>query len=239
LKEKREGNRFWQQLDPRIKLICIASLAVVVMLTPIHYYKKFLMFASLIILLGLLARVRFKHYMMRFVFLIPMFIFFGISLLIFSGKLPSHQLLILYNILVKALLTLSCFGILASTVAFPEIIDSLKALKFPGIFTLILDFAHRYVLLFQQEAYRLITARKSRTFSRQRTFKGLKSKAAVVPVFLFRVLDRSQRIYIAMLSRGFSDKIQLSTGKLPILSNRDYAVGVIFHLLLAVIVIWI
>ena len=233
----RKADGYWGRLDPRVKLVCIFSLALVVAVTPGRDYEKFVLYTLIIISLGIIARIRLKHYIMRFVFLIPMLLIIAASLLLFSQEQRSEQIIILYNLVSKTLLTFSCFGILVTTVSFPGIIKSLEAMKFPRIFTSVLEFAHRYVVLFQQEAGRMITARKARTYTKKRSMRDIKAGAAVVPIFLFRVLDRSQRIYIAMLSRGYTDVIPGTTRAPLALTRRDYGFTVIFYLLLTAVLV--
>jgi cobalt/nickel transport system permease protein len=227
----------WQRLDPRIKLICIFSLVLVVVLTPIHHYQKFIAYGSIIILLALISQVRVRHYLLRFIFLLPLLIFLGVSLLVFSQQQWSQKQLILFNLFVKTFLTFCGFGVLVLTVKFQQIIRSLELMGFPKVFTSVLGFAHRYILLFQQEAGRMIKARKSRSFGRKKTWRDRKAAAFIIPFFLFRVLERSQRIYIAMLSRGYRDVLPAGTSFRLTLTLGDYLFAIGFHLLLGFVLV--
>lgn len=231
--ENPAAEGFWQRLDPRVKLISIFSLAAAVVVTPIYYYQKFIAYGSIIILLALISRVKVKHYLLRFIFLLPLLIFLGASLLVFSQQQWSQKQLILYNLFIKTFLTFCSFGILVITGKFHQIIRSLELMRFPKIFTSVLGFAHRYVLLFQQEASRMIKARKSRSFGKRKRWRDRKAAAFIIPFFLFRVLERSQRIYVAMLSRGYQDVLPVGTSFRLTLTHWDYLFAIGFHLLLA------
>ncbi|MFC2140934.1 energy-coupling factor transporter transmembrane component T family protein [Acidobacteriota bacterium] len=227
----------WQRLDPRVKLICIFSLAAAVVVTPIRHYQKFIAYGSIIILLALISRVKVKYYLLRFIFLLPLLLFLGASLLLFSQQQWSQKQLILYNLFVKAFLTFCSFGVLGLTMKFHQIVKSLELMRFPKIFTSVLGFAYRYVLLFQQEAGRMIKARKSRSFGKRKKWRDRKGAAFIVPFFLFRVLERSQRIYIAMLSRGYRDVLPAGTSFRLTLTYGDYLFAIGFHLLLVFILV--
>jgi cobalt/nickel transport system permease protein len=230
----------WQRLDPRVKLISIFSLAVVLVVTPVHYYQKFIAYGLMIILLALISRVRLKHYLMRFIFLVPLLIFLGVSLLVFSQRQWSQKQLIFYNLLVKTFLTFCSFGVLVLTMKFQQIIRSLELMRFPKVFTSVLGFAHRYILLFQQEAGRMIKARKSRSFGRKkwwRRWRDWKAAVVIIPFFLFRVLERSERIYIAMLSRGYQDVLPAGISFPLTLTYGDYLFAVGFHILLVFVLV--
>lgn len=229
----------WQRLDPRVKLICIFSLAAAVVVTPVHHYQKFIAYGSIIIFLALISRVKVKYYLLRFIFLVPLLIFLGVSLLVFSHRQWSQKQLILYNLFIKTFLTFCSFGVLVLSVNFHQIVKSLELMRFPKVFTSVLGFAHRYVLLFQQEAGRLIKARKSRCFGRKKRWRDRKAAAFIIPFFLFRVLERSQRIYIAMLSRGYKDVLPAGTSFRLTLTYWDYLFAIGFHLLLVSILVLI
>jgi cobalt/nickel transport system permease protein len=227
----------WQRLDPRVKLICIFSLVVVMVVTPIHHYQKFIAYGSIILLLALISQARVKHYLLRFIFLLPLLIFLGASLLVFSHQQWSQKQLILFNLFVKTFLTFCSFGVLVLTVKFQQIIRSLELMRFPQVFTSVLGFAHRYILLFQQEAGRMIKARKSRSFGRKKTWRDRKTVIFIVPFFLSRVLERSQGIYIAMLSRGYQDVLPAGISFRLTLTFWDYFFAIGFHLLLVFVLL--
>lgn len=242
---KDTGN-FWQRLDPRVKMTCVFSLIGAVAFTPVYLYWKYLVYVSLIILLGIISRVSLKYYLARFVIFIPLLIFLGIMLLVFSEKEWPQKMLIFYNLWVKTLLTFCCFGILTLTVQFQHIIRSLDSMRLPKMLTSILTFAYHYVLLFKSEAARYLKARKSRSFGKsikwnwQWQQQKFKSVMAMVPLFLIRVLEQSQRTYVAMLSRGFrenQDPFPWMRSSAFRLNRRDYLFALSFHLPLVVIVI--
>jgi cobalt/nickel transport system permease protein len=222
---------FWDRLDPRIKMICVVSLSAALALTPARHYRKFLGYALLIVLLALISRVRWKNYFMRILFLIPVLVFMALSLLFFSDS-PWHQrVLVLWNLGVKTTLTMCSVGILVLTVRFPHLMKGLESMRVPKRMTGMVSFAYRYLFLFIQEAERLSIARKSRSFGKRKLWREWKTVLAIVSVFLSRVLDRSQTIYFAMLSRGY-------TGSLPNpvtlhLNRTDCLFVILFHLLLA------
>jgi len=228
---------FWQRLDPRVKLVSIFSLVLVVVVTPVYHYQKFIVYGSIIIFLAFLARIKIKYYLLRFIFLLPLLIFLGVSLLLFSHRQWSQKQLILYNLFVKAFLTFCSFGVLVLSMKFQQIVKSLELMRFPKVFTSVLGFAHRYLLLFQQEAGRMIKARKSRSFGKRKSWREWKAAAFIIPFFLFRVLERSQRIYIAMLSRGYRDVFPPGISFRLTLTYRDYLFAIGFHLLLVFVLL--
>jgi cobalt/nickel transport system permease protein len=234
------GDRLWQRLDPRTRMFGVFSLVTAIALTPIRDYRKFLAYAFLILLLGIISRVPLKTYLLRSLFLLPLLVFLAASLLVIPDRQWSQRLVVIYNLVVKTILIFCGMGILVLTVRFDHIIKGLEAMKLPRILTLMLSFAHRYVFLFRQEAGRVMRARKARSFGRRRSWKEQKAAIHIIPFFIFRVLERSQRIYAAMLSRGYRDDQPVSTTAAGFrLKGEDYLYGVFFLLLLLPVVFWV
>lgn len=223
---------FHRRLDPRVKMICVFSLAAAVAVTPVHYYQKFLAYTVIIALLGVVSRVSLKQYFTRFLFLVPLLLFLGAALFIFPAKQGNEKIMVLYNLSIKTLLTFCSFGILAAAVRFDRLIKGLEAMKVPPMVTAMLGFAYRYVYLFRAEAGRFMKARKSRGFGKPSKGRQFKLAAGVIPYFMFRLLERSRNIYIAMLSRGYNDSRPYPGVNTLRLTARDYGFGIAFHLLL-------
>jgi cobalt/nickel transport system permease protein len=75
----------------------------------------------------------------------------------------------------------------------------------------VLTFAYRYIFLFSDEAERMRRAKKSRTFKRQKPTDGIKTLVPMVSHLFLRAFERAEKIYAAMLSRGFDRKIETLT----------------------------
>lgn len=226
----------WERLDPRVRLISIFLLASAVAATPARYYAKFAAYTVILVALLIISRPPLKKYMLRLLMLLPLLLFLASTLLLFSPEQWDERLRILYNLSIKTLLTFLCFGILVFTMKFNLIIRALGALRCPTIITAMLSFAQRYMLLFHQEARRIIKARKSRSFGKEGWKRKYKTAAAVAPHLLFRVLGRSQRIYAAMLSRGYNDITGMPVFTTLRLSTGDYLFISLFILTLALVI---
>ncbi len=137
---------------------------------------------------------------------------------------------VIYSLSIKTLLTFCAVGILVMTVEFDHIVKGLESMRFPKMITGMLGFAYRYIFLFQQEANRLMRAKKSRSFGRRKGWENWKLAAGIIPFFLSSLLERSHNIYVAMLSRGYRDTLP-NTVTLK-LNRWDYIFGVLFHLVL-------
>lgn len=93
--------------------------------------------------------------------------------------------------------------VLVSTTRFTDLLEALRILRLPGVVTISLGLAYRFLYLLNDEVDRLRRAARSRnagdgSASRRRLAVGIAAAA------LQRSFDRSERVHQAMLARGFS-----------------------------------
>lgn len=105
--------------------------------------------------------------------------------------------------LVSAVLAVT---LLNATTGFREIINGFRKLHMPGILVGILEFTVRYFFVLGDELNRMKLARKARAYDlKQSVFhsKALKIIAQLVAVLFVRSMERAERVYLAMLARGY------------------------------------
>jgi cobalt/nickel transport system permease protein len=111
------------------------------------------------------------------------------------------------SILVKFLLTVSAALILVAICGFDAVCFALEKMKVPKVFVSQLLFMNRYIHVVADEAARLVRAHALRSF--RRGGMSVRVFGSLCGQLLLRSLDRAQRIYNAMLSRGFTGEIRL------------------------------
>lgn len=122
--------------------------------------------------------------------------------LVLAGVPVSGGWLSFASIMLKCLLSMSAVLLLIATTSFPGICRALRKLGLPGLFVSQLLFLYRYLFVLLEEALRMVRARQLRTFGG----KGLPAKVFVqlVGALFIRTVERSERIYQAMLSRAYT-----------------------------------
>jgi cobalt/nickel transport system permease protein len=114
------------------------------------------------------------------------------------------------TIAAKSWLSVQAALLLAYTTPFHELIDALRQLRVPEVMVAIIGFMYRYLSVLSDEAARLLRARASRSAAvpGQRSGGSIAWRARVtggmVGTLFLHSYERSERIYAAMLSRGFS-----------------------------------
>jgi len=149
------------------------------------------------------------------------------------------------SILVRSWLSVQMAILLVATTQFPDLIHAFEHLHFPRVLTTIVAFLYRYLFVLTDEAFRLLRAREARSAGLPGRKGGgrlawrIKNTGNMAGQLFLRSYDRSDRIYNAMLSRGYTG--HLRTLNPHVMNRKDWLVlGLSFlSLILVQIVGWI
>lgn len=92
---------------------------------------------------------------------------------------------------------------LLSTASFPRTIQALTSLGVPAFVCQMVLLAHRYVFVFQDETRRMLKGMAARGFEMRSNLDTLRTVGNFLGMLMVRSFERTQRIYDAMLSRGY------------------------------------
>jgi cobalt/nickel transport system permease protein len=113
------------------------------------------------------------------------------------------------SILGRSLLSLQMAILMTATTPFPDILHALRHLHVPAILVSIIAFMYRYLFVLVDEVARLLRARAARSAQRPghqgggTIFWRAKVTGHMAGQLFIRSLDRSDRVYQAMLARGY------------------------------------
>jgi len=110
-----------------------------------------------------------------------------------------------FSILLRFVLTMCSALLLISTTSFPRICHALRKLGIPVIFISQLLFLYRYIFVLIEETLKMVRARELRSFGKRG--REIKVFINLIGTLFMRTMERAERIYHAMLSRGFSGTI--------------------------------
>jgi cobalt/nickel transport system permease protein len=100
--------------------------------------------------------------------------------------------------------------LMVATTSFPDLLHALRHLRVPEVLVSIISFMYRYLFVLVDEALRLLRAREARSALRQGQSGGgsitwrARTAGNMAGQLFLRSFDRSERIFSAMQSRGFS-----------------------------------
>lgn len=126
-------------------------------------------------------------------------------------QITTKGLVILASVGIKAFLTLLLLNILTLTTSVPLLLQALVTLKMPPLLVSILASMYRYIAVLSNEFQRMRCAAAARNFTtrnlydRQRNDRPWQRQVLgnMLGVLFIRTYDRGDRIYQAMLARGY------------------------------------
>ncbi len=217
LEEFAEGNSFIHKLDPRVKFLTVipsvfAIAAMKTIAAPI---------AALIVclILVILSRLDLKKLIIRlitvnvFIFFLWIFLpfsypgeaFFQIGNLIATKEGLLHVLSITLKSNAIVLLTIVILG----TSEVFSLSHALIHLKLPRKLVLLFFFFYRYITVMHDEYVKMKKAILIRCFKPKSNLHTYKTYAYLIGMLIIRSFERSQRIYNAMLCRGFKNNFPI------------------------------
>lgn len=236
------------RLDPRVKLLSTIGLIVSNVLLPDGAWLYFFLSFLLITGLTLMARIDFRFVLKRSLLAIPfalaaftiMFTLSGEPLVEFS--LGSWNLVItdaglirFLSILIRSWISLQAAILLTAATKFSDLAHGLRHLRVPLILIAIISFMYRYLFVLGEEAERLMQARAARSArlpgqGKPSVFWRAKVAGSMVGQLFLRSYERSDRVYNAMVARGFKGEFLTFTPH--IMQTIDWVALLCFSLIL-------
>jgi cobalt/nickel transport system permease protein len=113
------------------------------------------------------------------------------------------------GIAIRSWLSVQMAILLMATTLFPDVMHALRHLHLPALLVAIISFTYRYLFVLSDEALRLMRARESRSARLPDRRQGgsllwrMRVAGNMAGQLFLRSYDRSDRVYQAMLARGY------------------------------------
>ena len=218
----RRGTSLIHCLDPRLKLLATLAFVLAATSTP-PAWPAFLLLAALALSTTRLAGIPLLQVLRRSAVALPFVGMAALSLpftragrvvwswsfLGWSLAVTDGGLLLFVAVLVKAWLSVTVSGLLVATTRFPDLLAAMRFLRVPSVLTVTISFLYRYLFVLADEAMRVQMARESRSAGAGRAvWWRARVLGWMIASLFIRSYERSERIYAAMLSRGFAGEIK-------------------------------
>lgn len=204
-------------LDARAKILVFLGLIVWVVLLPQQAVGSFAACLFLLAVLMGVSRIRLTFFLQRCLVILPflslmvlpaLFVQDNTQVTLVDGvHLSVDGLWFSLGVMMKALLSIISVTLLVSTTPFPTLLKGLQYLKTPKLFVMLLAFMYRYLFLFMDEAMRLNLAKTSRSVGTPSRWFRLKTTGNLIGVLFLETYERSEAVYLSMLSRGFTGEV--------------------------------
>jgi cobalt/nickel transport system permease protein len=214
----QSGESFLHRLDPRVKVVATLLIIVGIVVTPERAWPAYPLLWTVLAAMAALSKLGvwrlarlggvalpFALAAITLLFTIP-----GKPIVIAPGITISDAGLARFiSILLKSWLATQAALLLSMTTHFTDLLWAWHRLRIPPTLVTIIAFMYRYLFTLREEAESLIRGRQSRSAS----VPGQKSGGRIVwraqvaggmvgNLFL-RSYERSERVYAAMLARGY------------------------------------
>ncbi len=207
---------FIHRLDPRTKFIITLVFILAVISTPPTRWQAFALYLFLFATLFLLSKLPIIYVLKRSLVIIPFVLMIAIFIPFFKGgevagsyniwlwqvSVTYSGLQVLWNVLIKAWLSILSLIWLTSTTKLTNLLNGLERLGMPKVMVMILSFMYRYIFVLVDEVMRMRQARDSRNFGGKRLWQ-LRTIGNMIGTLFIRSYERGERVYAAMLARGF------------------------------------
>lgn len=228
-----KGDSFLHKLDPRVKIIVVLLFSVIVAITD----KYISLLGALLFAIGvvIIAKLKTREVISRLL-VVNSFIFLLWLMLPFTfpgekiytlGSLGISREGIKYAFLITVKsnsIILTGIALLSTSSIF-NLVHALRHLYLPDKLIQLFFFTYRYIHTIYSEYVKLNNAIKIRGFKPQTNLHTYKTYSYLVGMMLVRSYDRSNRVYNAMLCRGFKGKFW--TLNHFIFKKLDFVLGII------------
>jgi len=229
------------RLDPRVKLAVVILFTALLVATPKYALARLVPFAVVPAFLLFFADVPSRLVLRALAMMAP----FVLLVAMWNPIIDRRPLVVAWgaatrevtagwvsfaNILLRFVLAAGALVALMASTPFAKLLEGLRRLGLPRMFVTVLAFVHRYLFELVDVGLRMRRARDLRSGGAAFPMR-LRSSAGILGNLFVRSLDRSDRIYGAMLARGFDGEIR-SIGTLH-MQVRDWVFLVVAAVLLA------
>jgi cobalt/nickel transport system permease protein len=221
------GSSIIHHLEPRVKVVVTVLFIISNVLLPDGAWLAFGLAWGMVLAVNLLAGLPW-HYALKRSFIALPFALAAVTAIfslpgpeVFSFGVGSWRvaatgpgLTRFAGIVVRSWLSVQMAILLTATTQFPDMMHALRHLRAPSLLVAVVSFMYRYLFVLADEAMRLLRAREARS-ARQPGGGGggsvwWRARVAgnMVGQLFLRSYERSDRVYNAMLARGYRGYIQ-------------------------------
>lgn len=216
------ANSLIHRLDPRLKLLATLAFVLVTTTLPPSAWRALAWLAIMVALLTAAARIPPSVILRRSLIVLPFVGMIALSLpfgrdgqtlwsVSVGGRtlaLSDREVVVWATMVAKGWLSVLMAGLLVMTTPFPALLWAMQALRVPQILILIISFMYRYLFVLADEAMRMQRARLARSAGKVggTLLWRIRVLGGMIGALFVRSYARSERIYQAMLSRGYDGR---------------------------------
>lgn len=205
-------NSLLHKIDPRIKLLL--SFSFLILISSTYNIKLFSLYMGIVGVSMIISKVPIHFYLKKILLITPLVVV--LSFFIYLSYIIEHKIAFtfeafsryypVYNTLVllvaKIYVSILIITLLISCTHFNDLLWGLRKFKLPLIVTILSKLMYTYIFVFIDELHRILRAYRSRT--PELRISKVKIYGSIAAGIFLRSMERSEYIYKAMVSRGFT-----------------------------------
>lgn len=226
-------------VDPRVKLVLAVAFILTTALLPPAAWPGYILVFALILAVAIASALG-PFFAIKRAFLVLPFVLAALPVLFTTPGEPwlhvplgrwaltitAAGLARFASIALKSWLSMQAGILLAASTPFPQLLMAMRALRVPRLLVGVFGLMWRYLFVLADEALRLMRAREARSAALTGAGGGSVLWRAKVTGYMagslfLRGYERSERIYDAMLARGYDGEVR--TLPLPPMARSDKA----------------
>jgi len=225
----RPGRSLIHALDARVKFLVTIAFILTVALIPPGAWSVYILLLSLIISVEILSEIGVVYVLRRSILVLP-FMLAALPIIFTLQGAPLFTLSLggwtltatqtgmerFISIVLKSWTSVQAAIVLTSTTPFPDLLLAMRSVKIPRMLVTIFGMMWRYLFVLGDETLRMMRARASR--SGQSDTPGFKTGGSIIwrahvtggmaGSLFIRSFERSDRIYMAMVARGYDGDVR-------------------------------
>ncbi|OGN72179.1 MAG: cobalt ECF transporter T component CbiQ [Chloroflexi bacterium GWB2_49_20] len=216
-------------LDARIKFVLTVAFILTASLTPNAAWPVYILLLAVVLSVEILSGLGIGYVLKRAVLALPfalaalpviftikgqMLFSLPIGSWIFTASVEGLERFV--SVAFKSWLSIQAAIVLAASTQFPELLQAMRAVGIPRLLVGMFGLMWRYLFVLVDEALRLMRARTARSGHSGEAGKRSGGSVAwrarmtggLAGNLFLRAFERSDRIYVAMLSRGYDGEVR-------------------------------
>ena len=222
----QRGSSPVHRMDTRVRLLLVIGFILSVSLAPIGALPAYVLYLSVAATAVRIAGLSYTWVLKRTLIALPFAL--AAAPLVFTGPPPLEQITLWHgfqiavspagavrfaSIVLKSWISVQTAIVLSATTSTNGLLAALRDLKLPPLLVAVVGLMLRYLFVIGDEALRLLRARSSRsalpsTPTPRRPGGSIpwraKQAGGMAGSLFLRSLERSERVYSAMLARGYN-----------------------------------
>jgi len=204
------------RLDPRAKLLGLVAVTLVAVSTPLTAWPVFAVCLATLGAVCAVAQVSARDVWRRARFILPVVLLAAVFLPFARTGGAQHAVgpLTVHGEGVETFATVSLKAtigtlsavLLGATTTFPQVLRGLEAMRTPRLLVMIAAFMYRYLFVIVEETGRMRAALAARAY-RPRNALHAAALGRVATAMFMRTYSRGERVYQAMLARGYDGQM--------------------------------